>query len=194
MIQAQVDAHWPGVHEIEINIPQPLTSVDGNPHIWETMTLCQIAIAAQARTTFEIGTYNGSTAIALSAVPGMERIWTLDLPAHQAPALSILEDDWRYIGVVKMPFPSNVKQLWGDSATFNFGPYVGRCDLVFVMGAHSPRYIENDLAVAFRLRSPGGAVVLHTGTAEPMRAVTEKYSAWLVSDRMAVIDEPAARI
>jgi len=186
MIQARVEDRWPAIHEI--NIPQPLTSVDGNPHIWETLALCQIAATVPARTAFEIGTYNGSTVTALSAVPGIERIWTLDLPPNQAPALPLAAGDWRYLGTPKLPLPAVVEQLWGDSATFDFGPYMRRCDLVFVMGAHSLEYIENDLAAAFMLKSPMGVVVLHTGTAKPMRDICLKYDTWLISDRMAVID------
>jgi len=186
MIQARVDDKWPGVREI--TIPQPLTSVNGNPHIWETLTLCQIATTMQAKTIFEIGTYNGSTVTALSAVPGVKMIWTLDLPPYAIPKLPIRDEDRAFLNMPKPDLSSIVRQLWGDSATFDFTPYAGRCDLVFVMGAHSREYIANDLGIAFQLRSEGGAIVLHPGIAEPMREIMRLYDIWLISDRMAVVE------
>ena len=54
-----------------------------------------------------------------------------------------------------------VRQLYGDSATFDYGPYKGECDIVFVEGAHSLAYAACDTEGAFQLVRPGGVARLH---------------------------------
>ena len=163
------------------------TTWDGNPHAWELEALCQIISDAHCRTVFEFGTFNGSTAIALSRLPEIEIVWTLDIPTDMTPALSILESDRQYMNVEKLPLPDNVVQLWGDSAAFDFNPFYRACDGVFVMGAHSLPYIRNDLNHALRMVTSGGVVVLHAGTPSPLADLEREYRLVVKGDRMAVV-------
>ena len=55
-----------------------------------------------------------------------------------------------------------IQQLVGDSASFDFSPYHGTVDLVFVDGSHAYPYVRNDTEVAFQLlKSEGGTIVWH---------------------------------
>ena len=53
-------------------------------------------------------------------------------------------------------------ELYGDSASFDFSPYEGSIDLVFVDGSHAFNYVKSDAEVALRLiRKSGGLILFH---------------------------------
>ena len=169
-----------------VPVELPSSIVDGNPSLEETKKLLEIAIGLRVRSVFEIGTGNGSTVLALASVSTIEQLWTLDLPAGITTKWPLLESDLRWLNLPKPDFPDKITQLWGDSATFE-GPYRGACDLVFVMGSHSRKYILNDIALARRFVSKNGIVVWHGGTPTPMELVAAEHRLLRLGDRMAVI-------
>ena len=176
---------FPGVDLIPVDFAG--TAFDGNPTLDEIKALRQIALFIRAQTIFEIGTFNGQTAIALASLPGIQQVWTLDLSPAERPSLPILVGDWRYIGTPKPDYPKNVIQLWGDSATFDFSWCFGKCDVVFVQGAHSLDYIYNDLEIAQKLVNVNGVIVLHAGTSDPLKAIGDDYDLAYVTDRMVMV-------
>lgn len=129
--------------------------------------LCQ---GLGARTFFEIGTNRGRTAWTVAKNNPELTIYTLDLPDQGAVdevALDLNESDrdffveqWdRGEAFAGRPEAERITQLWGDSARFDFAPFEGAIDVVFVDGAHSYSYVKNDTEAAFRMLSERGAVV-----------------------------------
>jgi predicted O-methyltransferase YrrM len=60
------------------------------------------------------------------------------------------------------PYANKIKQLYGDSARFDFSPYFNNIDMVFVDGAHSYDYVVNDSEIALKLiGSKKGIIVWH---------------------------------
>ena len=57
-------------------------------------------------------------------------------------------------------YEKQITQLYGDSAAFDFSPYEGKMDVVFVDGAHSAAYVKSDTEVALRLLKPEGGLIL----------------------------------
>lgn len=112
---------------------------------------------------FEFGTYIGS-ATRVMAMNCDAQIATLDIdpetrerlygPAHSA-AVSY-QSGSAFLGT---PEAARVKQVFGDSRTFDYGPYVGLMDLVFVDANHTYPFVKNDSEWALRLLRPGGLVV-----------------------------------
>ena len=47
----------------------------------------------------------------------------------------------------------------GDSATFDFQGLGKRFDVIYIDGAHSREYVENDTRIAFEMVSETGAIV-----------------------------------
>ncbi len=137
----------------------------GNQDPTGLLYLVTIARALNARTIFEIGTYNGLTALTLARNLPTAEVLTLDLPSRVQPAMPILESDVQHIngGATRayegQPEAERIVQLLGDSAAFDFGPWYGTCQLVYVDGAHSFQYVENDSRHAFGLVSECGAIV-----------------------------------
>jgi hypothetical protein len=132
------------------------------------LMLCALGKLLQCRTAFEIGTYRGDASWLLARNLPELQVWTLDLPNREAADQVKLEltdreeyfTDWergtRYAGT---PEAARITQLYGDSATFDFSPYEGQMDLVFIDASHSYSYVKSDTEAALRMLSPDGTIV-----------------------------------
>lgn len=148
-----------------------LDRVFGNIQPYEIFVLLTILKSRQAQQVFEIGTFDGRTTRNLAANVESGRVYTLDLPPDvQMDALKYHLDDLESPLILRdkvgaryrnTPEASQVVQLLGDSATFDFSPYHGQMDLVFVDGSHAIEYVTADTVNAFKMVKPGGVVVWH---------------------------------
>lgn len=145
---------------------------DGNVSMDELMVLSQIVKDRQAKSIFEIGTFDGRTTLNLAhSSPPDVHVYTLDLPKKDMAdsKFGIEDGDSKYVDKdvvgerLKKYSSENAKitQLYGDSATFDFTPYYEKIDFVFVDGSHSAPYAKNDSEIALRLIRPGGTILWH---------------------------------
>ncbi len=166
---------FPGIEDCEVRLGRLFPDEGSSVSYREMVVLCSMIRYERVRTAFEIGTSLGVTTfnIALN-LPDGGVAHTLDLPPVKPKEASIRTAFEVSISDRKMIFgnreprrflssaiEAKVNQLHGDSATFDYSPYEGSCDLVFVDGAHSMEYVESDTKAAFRLVRPGGIVVWH---------------------------------
>jgi predicted O-methyltransferase YrrM len=153
-------------NDTQVVLPDPL-GIEGNISLLELLVLSRLVQERAPRTIFEIGTFDGRTTLALAAnAPGETAVYTLDLPASQPPALALdpaeraLVDKPASGTRVRGPAGAKVRQLYGDTATFDFTPYA--CDLIFVDASHAYDYVLNDSRKALTmLRSGRGVIVWH---------------------------------
>jgi predicted O-methyltransferase YrrM len=132
-------------------------------------------LAKDAHTIFEFGTATGKTAWLLACnAPPDAHVHTLTLRPDQAHLYrhehgdrgiardtAIEEsafDDFFYCG---SDVESKVTQHYGDSKALDTSPWRGRCDLIFVDGAHAYSYVVNDSRKAFEMLSPRGIILWH---------------------------------
>ncbi len=135
----------------------------------ELAYLALVTRLEQPRTIFEIGTFRGRTALnfALNS-PEDCAVYTLDLPPETHPSGDLAPAD-RRLAEASAPGADfagkeearKITQLLGDSLVFDFTPYEGRMDLVFVDGAHHYDAARSDSENALRMARPGGLVVWH---------------------------------
>ena len=126
--------------------------------------LCQVL---DCKTVFEIGTYHGETAWLLAHNKPDARIYTLDLPDIHSMSdvkLELTDHDYfkswdRGIKFLGAPEENRITQLYGDSATFDFTPYRGSIDLVFIDASHSYSYVKSDTKAALEMLSERGTIV-----------------------------------
>jgi predicted O-methyltransferase YrrM len=121
------------------------------------------------RLIFEIGTFHGRTALVFAEnSPDDCEVQTLDLPPGLLPSVGNRAD--RTLAELARPgslfadrptAKRKITQLYGDSTTFDFSPYFGRVDLVFVDGAHHYQAVRSDTLNALRMVRPGGVVLWH---------------------------------
>jgi Methyltransferase domain len=151
---------------------------------FQRLVLSALAGKLDCRTLFEIGTNRGRLAWTVARNDPALEVYTLDLPLDGgAPALGIAADDRRFMrgadwcgeAFRDTAEAERITQLWGDSATFDFSPYAGRMDFVYVDGAHTYEYVVNDTERALAMMSPTGTVAWDDYTTGPgvYRAVNE---------------------
>ena len=123
--------------------------------LMELTSLAYLVRSIRARTIFEMGTFVGRMTRLLALNAGPEaRVFTLDLP--RSDVLHDVGRDYR-----NTPEASRITQLHGDSATFDFGPWHGQCDFVWVDACHDYRYVKMDTESALKLVRPGGWIGWH---------------------------------
>jgi predicted O-methyltransferase YrrM len=160
---------FPGLDGLRVTIEHLPGRGVGTP-VDELAYLAMITKALQPRTIFEIGTFRGRTALnfALNS-PDDCVIYTLDLdPRQRAPVggtyLTDVEiihsaapgEDYRGKDVA-----NKIRQLYGDSTSFDFAPYLGKVDMAFVDGAHHYAAVKSDTQNALQMVRPGGMIVWH---------------------------------
>lgn len=165
-------------------------SADGNVSGYELAVINALVATRPVGQALEIGTFDGRTTLNLAAhMPTDGRVYTLDLPPEQVNQtnLSIAHGDEKFI--VKnesgarfkgRPEAARITQLYGDSASFDFSPYAGKMDLVFIDGAHSYDYVISDTKHALALIKSGRGLLLWHDYGSPhwkdlTRALNELY-------------------
>jgi predicted O-methyltransferase YrrM len=154
-----------------------------NVNPFELFTLKAVVMLLRPARIFELGTFDGATTLALAQSAPEAEVLTLDLPdsavAHDASDAGEMENlhrggvGSRFSGTAES---ARITQLRGDSTTFDFSPYTGSVDLVFVDACHDYPYVRADSQTALRLVSPGGVVMWHDyqrGWPGVVRAVDE---------------------
>jgi Methyltransferase domain len=133
-----------------------------SPMLLESMILLALAKHVQPDVIFEFGTFLGITTFQLAVNMAAEGIiYTLDLDAHafekicQHPSdrmksISRFEYESR-LAFVNTPYESRIKRLLGDSNVFNFAPFQGKVNMVYIDGGHDRRTARSDTRNAFSM-------------------------------------------
>jgi predicted O-methyltransferase YrrM len=125
----------------------------------ELLAIAAIAAHLRPSAAFEFGTADGRTTRTLAAnLPTSGRCYTINLPLGQDPG-------HRQEVPVGARFrdtdeAARIVQLWGDTATFDFWPHQGKCQLVFIDADHSEAAVRRDSETALRLVDRSRGVIL----------------------------------
>jgi predicted O-methyltransferase YrrM len=142
--------------------------VEGHVMRHSPLVLCALASLLECEAIFEFGTYRGDTAWLLAHNLRRTRVHTLDLPGLDAVRDARLEvtDVGEYFGSWDRgarfrgtPEAERITPLAGDSATFDFSPFRGRMDLVYIDASHSYSYVRSDSEAALEMLGPRGTIV-----------------------------------
>jgi len=147
-------------------------AVDGNISAYELVVMNKLVKRARPKRIFEIGTFDGRTTLNLAANSLRDTIvYTLDLPKGgiEKSRISLEKDDITYIDkevsgtrFKGTRFANKIVQLYGDSANFDWEPYVDTIDFFFVDGSHAYEYVMSDSRIALRsLRRGRGSILWH---------------------------------
>ncbi len=137
----------------------------------ELAYLALITASKQPKNIFEIGTFRGRTALNFAInSPADCTVYTLDLPPeNRSDGIAVASDDDVKLINISSPdadyrgseVSSKIKQLYGNSLTFDFSPYFGKMDIVFVDGAHHYEAVKSDTINAQKMIRPGGTIIWH---------------------------------
>ena len=116
----------------------------------ELLTLAAICRHNRPSGVFEIGTYTGSSALVMAInAPEQSEILTLDLEPSETVGSAYRNTQ----------YGSKIRQLYGNSLTFDYAPFLGRMDLVLVDANHNYDCVKSDTEKAFKLLRPGGVII-----------------------------------
>jgi predicted O-methyltransferase YrrM len=162
-----------GINEIKI---AELRYQKGNVGLLELIFINYLTKSYKPKKIFEIGTFDGRTTLNLALNSPVDSIiYTLDISGKQNydTKFPLDKEDTELIqpnilgrrfqeNIEKFSMKNKIKQLIGDSATFDFSPYYNKINMVFIDGAHSYQYVKNDTEVALHLLRDGkGLIVWH---------------------------------
>ena len=155
------------------DISLKLTEIDaiaGNVVEIELLVIAALVQQTEPHLCFEIGTFDGRTALNIATnQPTDGRVYTLDLPrsGKDSTLLSLDEGEVRYIDKPESGvrfaghhLADKIKQLYGDSATYDFSPFQNKIDFMFVDGSHSFEYAMSDSLAAIKMVRPMTGMLL----------------------------------
>lgn len=137
---------FPGLGAVSVDLHVPVRNRSGYVSRDESALIAGLAKWKDPAVIFEFGTFDGLTTLNIAKNVGRgTRICTLDLPVgaeEKHPNDTInrqfvdAPDKNRYRDAAAAI--ADVTFLAGDSATFDFSPYRGRCDFIFVDASPTP--------------------------------------------------------
>jgi len=155
--------------DISIEVLAPV-GVDGNVSPLELLLLSTFIKTRGCARIFEMGTFDGRTTLNMAAnSAGNARLWTLDLPKKEigntplplAPLdKQFIDKDGSGARFTGKDEEKKITQLYGDTATFDFGKFNDSMDMVFVDASHSYEYLLNDSRAALRLLKGRKGIIL----------------------------------
>ena len=175
---------YPAAERMSVQLGE-VTFRRSNATPMELYCISCIAMLLRPQRIFEIGTFDGATTLRLARCCPKAEVFTLDLDptsATEEQSLAIASEvenvrsgcvGSQFAG---QPEASRIRQLLGDSTRFDYSPYAGTCDLVFVDACHDYEFVKSDSRAALKLLRPGGVILWHDyipGWPGVVRAVDE---------------------
>jgi hypothetical protein len=141
--------------------------VDGPVRRHSPLVVAALARLLECETIFQLGPDNGDTAWLLAHNLPNARVFVLDerIVAPNQPAPGPTDRVYQLPGrdhgfsLDAAPAAGRITQLHGDSATFDFLPYTGSADLVYIEGSRRPDQVRSDTEASFGLLSELGTIV-----------------------------------
>jgi predicted O-methyltransferase YrrM len=159
------------LHQLFPGIDQQTISLAHRHETWtipygEAFVLAAIASYVTPHCVFEFGTYTGAGTLAIARhSPDDCTVFTLDLPADRLrlPGIEAASPGVQAARIgeafKRSEVAHKIRALQGDSARFDFSPFRGKVDLVFIDAVHTYEYVRNDTQRALEMLSPAGTIV-----------------------------------
>lgn len=139
----------------------------------DLLYLALVTKVLSPRKIFEIGTFRGRSTLnfALNS-PEDCVIYTLDLPPDGRTAMlesevlapadkKVIGESQTGVDYRESDVAHKIVQLYGDSRAFNYSPFYGQMDLVFVDALKHYAAVRHDTEEALKMVRAGGAIIWH---------------------------------
>ena len=123
----------------------------------------QLALKHRPQHIFEIGTFDGRTALNLHLNCPDARLTTVDLPPEQQ---NLPDNKIAGTLIADHVAQEKIRQIYGNSLTYDFSDYYGGCDFIFIDAGHSYYNAAADTRTALRLAEGREAVIIWHDYAE----------------------------
>lgn len=106
---------------------------------------------------FEIGTWRGESIV--NVADFCSNAFTLNLADEDLKTLGVEDEMIKQQAIFSKNHPK-ITHLKGDSMTFDFSPYYGKMDVVFVDGDHHFDSVKKDTETAFKLIKDENSIIV----------------------------------
>ena len=161
---------FPGIENHSVSVRKPESRVIGwSLDLQELIHLLTVVKLTGAKKIFEIGTYDGFTALNVAAnLDDSGEIFTLDLP-QELEQSQLRSDGISNATISKAigskfrdePEAKKIRQVWGDSTRLDWGKVGGPWDMILIDGCHDYAFVRNDSLNALKHIRPGGTIFWH---------------------------------
>lgn len=154
----------------------------------------------QPQKVFEIGTFEGRTTLNMAYnSPNNCQVFTLDLPPNKCKDEYMLKSSTpiardrlfakkKTVGNKFVNSSESCKtkiiQLYGDSFSFDFSPYLGTCQVVFIDGSHDYNHVLQDSKNALKLLNKGVILWHDYGPNSEVGKALKEYKKYLQSKKI----------
>jgi hypothetical protein len=150
---------FPGIEDREVRVPvaQLDRPRDMVLPLTDLLTLAAVCVHTRPRRIFEIGTYTGSSTLLMAMHCSADtEIFTLDLEPSTRPQGSAFDVGLHYRDT---PYAAQIRQLFGNSRSFDFRPFRGTMDLIYIDAEHTYEAVKADSEIALQLVAPSGMII-----------------------------------
>jgi predicted O-methyltransferase YrrM len=159
---------FPGITKVPVEIGA-IDPDTGHANHVDMLYVVAVARYRRAMAIFEFGTYLGRTTYHLALGNPDAVVHTLDLrPELVRPEQkiggairSVIERGHQGAFFRDTPCASRIRQLHGDSRSFDYAPFRGKMDFIFIDASHLYEFVRNDTSKAMEMLAPGGIVLWH---------------------------------
>jgi predicted O-methyltransferase YrrM len=151
------------VEEHELLQLREMMEVYGAPSLLEIAVMNKLIKRHDPRVLFEVGTFNGRTTVNMASNCSQDaKVYTLDLPEELLDPGDGLYGGRERVGsrYLRADCREKIVQLYGDSSTFDFSPFVNVTDFIFIDANHSYGNVLKDSRTALTLLRNGHGVIL----------------------------------
>jgi hypothetical protein len=163
-----IEMLYPSIDLSQIELLHPLPRA-GGVRVDELVIISAIVRHLKPKRLVEIGTAEGRTTLNLALhSPQDSEVITLDLPPDASPAKPESGCDYRQMGIPEPgvlfknhPLSQKIRLILADSTKFDWKPYEGGVDFVFIDGAHDYESVKKDTENALKIVKIGGVILWH---------------------------------
>lgn len=164
----------PGLAVLPLHLPDPPTfvlppgeKITGEVNPIELEVICYFCNLLKPERVFEIGTFRGRTTLGIAMNMDGGKVFTLDtlIPpdnmAERDRNLMLPRDEIGAVYQLNNNYAPDIVQLFGDSRHFNFAPWHGLVDFIFIDGSHDFWSVLFDLYHAKQMVTKTGTIICH---------------------------------
>ena len=151
--------------EFKVSRPRDMA---GSMTITEISSLCYLVAARHPRKVLEIGSFRGLATLNIAMNAPHAEIHTLDLPPNFDPAKTKFEHNDANIITTRGSYyysgreeATNIRQHYGDTATFDYSEIGVGVDFCLIDAAHSYEYVRNDTVGSLPLMASDSLMLWH---------------------------------
>jgi predicted O-methyltransferase YrrM len=165
-----IEELFQSIHKNEI-VLKDLESKYGSMTLEEIYNIALLVKYLNPEYVFEFGTFIGVTTLQMALNSGnTAKIFTLNLSStgentkysignsEEERSLPDLQPGRRF---ERAGMHGKIRQLYGDSAQYDFTEYNGKMDLILVDASHEYEYVKSDTENSFNMLKQGGTLIWH---------------------------------